>query len=99
VDIFLLDYSPREGVWRPYDAEIRGRAKMYLDPDQMGPPTRVAFGPLSLPLFPVPTRFLDRYYGPEWRVKATQEEADNGAPVTPSSLADFRPALPSQTIH
>lgn len=95
VDIFMLDYCPSTGVWRPYDAEIRRRAKMYLDPDQMGPPSRVPFGPLSLPLFPAPTRFLDRYYGPDWRVKSTQAQADEGAPVLLTALTDFRPALPS----
>jgi len=97
VDIFMLDCDARTGVWRPYDAEIQGRAKMYLDPDQMGPPTRVNFGPLVLPLFPAPDRFLDRYYGPAWRVRATQAEADDGAPPVASPLADFRPALPTNT--
>jgi hypothetical protein len=97
VDIFMLDFDASHNIWRPYDLEIRGRAKMYLDPDQMGPPSRVRFGPLSLPLFPAPVRFLDRYYGPAWRVRSTEAEADKGAPILNTAFADFRPALPSNT--
>jgi hypothetical protein len=78
VDIYLLSYG--DGVWRPSDPEIRRRSNLYLDTDQIFIHNRVAFGPLSLPIFSHPIRFLDRYYGAQWR------SVKNG---------DSRPSLPS----
>jgi hypothetical protein len=86
--MYLLEYNLREKLWRPSDPEIKGRMKLYLDPDQIVATDRMYFGPLSLPVFPHPQRFLDRYYGSTWRTTSSK---------TPKKevVQDFRPALPT----
>jgi hypothetical protein len=80
VDIYLLEHDALSNVWRPSDPEIKGRSKLYLDTDQIFIHNRVSFGSLSLPIFSHPIRFLDRYYGAQWR------SVKNG---------DSRPSLPN----
>ncbi len=86
IDIYLLQYNQRTNVWRPSDPEVGRRRNFYLDADQrIGSPERIAFGPLMLPVIQHATRFLDRYYGPQWRTVAKNI----------GGIPDFRPALPT----
>ena len=80
VDIYLLGHDSRTNVWRPSDPEIKRRSRLYLDNDQIFINERMRFGPLNLPIFSYPIRFLDRYYGSQWR------RVKNG---------DGRPSLPN----
>jgi hypothetical protein len=88
VDLYLLEYNADENVWRPSDPEIKGRTKLYLDPDAIVATERISFGPLRLPIFGKPQRFFDRYYGPQWRIISSN---------TPKKevVQDFRPSLPT----
>jgi hypothetical protein len=97
VDLYLLQYNPSTNVWNPSDHQVAKRANLFLDGEQNGPSTRIPFGPLRLPVFPQATRFLDRFYGPGWRFKSTETDVLRGV-GTSGVLADFRPALPSETI-
>lgn len=86
IDIYLLQYDSRANIWRPSDSEVGCRRNFYLDADQrIGSPERIAFGPLMLPVIQHATRFLDRYYGPQWRSVAKNV----------GGIPDFRPALPT----
>jgi hypothetical protein len=97
VDLYLLEYKPKENVWRPSDTQIVIRQNLYFDCDQINFTDRATFGPLRLPIFKAPYRFFDRYYGPKWRYADTKELADS--PVRSltraSATLDFRPTLPS----
>lgn len=88
VDMYLFEYNHCENVWRPSDPEINSRNDLYLDVDQILATERIAFGPLRLPIFQHPERFLDRYYGPQWRVISTNNSQKE-------LLQDFRPVLPT----
>ena len=93
VDVYILEYDPRANVWSPRTPK---RPNFYLDADQVFFRDRVSFGPLRLPLFAHPERFLDRYYGPGWRSAATKEESEGKIPAVGFTVAkDFRPALPT----
>jgi hypothetical protein len=93
IDIYILQYHPITNVWSP---RFPQRPNFYLDSDQVFFRDRVSFGPLRLPIFKNPERFLDRYYGPGWRSASSKEEAE-GKIVLPAAVKDFRPALPTQT--
>lgn len=96
VDLYLLEYNSDENVWRPSDPAILRRNRLYLNCDQMVISDRVNFGPLSLPIFSHPRRFLYRYYGPKWQYATTKEQADSAErTVIPNRILDFRPALPT----
>jgi phosphorylcholine metabolism protein LicD len=95
VDIFLLSYVPSENIWRPVNDHIRQRSpKLFLDCEQMGSYQHIYFGPLQLPIFAVHDRFLDRYYGPQWRYISTEKEAEDSQPSLPAILRDYRPSVP-----
>lgn len=96
IDLYLLEHSTKENVWRPSDPEIRRRSRMYLTNDQIGFQERIGFGPLCLPIFSNPPAFFDRYYGPKWRYATTKEQADSDErTVLPHRVLDFRPVLPT----
>jgi hypothetical protein len=99
IDIYLLEYIPKENVWRPSDSAIKWRRGIVLDTDQIIPRTTIMFGPLRLPIFVDPQRFLDRCYGSKWRHAITKEQADGNAEIRYRDIAaaDFRPTLPTQT--
>ena len=97
IDIYLMEYIPKENVWRPSDTAIKWRRGIALDADQIIPRSKIAFGPLRVPIFADPERFLDRCYGPKWRYVTTKEQADGKARVKykDTAAADFRPSLPT----
>lgn len=97
VDLYLLSYDASTHVWRPSDPQIAKRSNLFLDALQNAPATRVPFGPLRLPLFPSAPRFFDRYYGTGWQHKSSELEVLSGK-WSPSTLKDFRPALPTTRL-
>lgn len=92
IDLYLLEFH--DNIWRPSDREISGRTKMYLNTDQIYISDRILFGPLSLPIFSYPTRFLDRYYGIKWRYANTERQANTNQKFESDRILDFRPVLP-----
>jgi lipopolysaccharide cholinephosphotransferase len=94
VDLYLLEFSPAENVWRPSDAAIKWRRGIALDSDQVVWRDRIQFGPLHLSIFSDPIRFLDRCYGSKWRQVA--KKADVESQYITGVSTDFRPSLPTQ---
>ena len=93
LDVYILEFDRKANVWSP---RFPKRPNFYLDADQIFFRDRVRFGPLRLPLFAHPERFLDRYYGPQWRIASTKEESEGKMPAVGLTAAkDFRPALPT----
>jgi len=95
VDLYLLEFIPSENMWRPIDTGIKWRRGIALDCDQAVWRNRIPFGPLRLPAFSDPVRFLDRCYSSKWRRATTKAEVESQ--YTAAVSADFRPSLPTRT--
>ena len=99
VDIFLMDWRKDEQCWKLSDpTAYEYWPKELLKTEELQATRRVAFGPLHLPLFGFPERYLTRTYGDDWN-KVVWEGWDHALEKPHAknerALTNRDPALPT----
>jgi lipopolysaccharide cholinephosphotransferase len=99
VDIFLLSWTPEEECWKLSDDTARSWwPKECLKTDELQASRDIMFGPLKLPIFGYPERYLTRTYGADWNTvvwEGWDHEKEQPHASLDRPLTDRRPALPT----
>jgi lipopolysaccharide cholinephosphotransferase len=99
VDIFLMDWRGDEQCWKLSDpTAYEYWPKELLTNAELQKSRRVPFGPLSLPLFGFPERYLTRTYGDDWNKivwEGWDHEKEQPHAKNTRALTNRSPALPT----
>ena len=99
VDVFLLSWRETDGCWKLADSyAYKLWPKECLKSDEIRTTSRIQFGPLRLPIFGFPERYLMRTYGADWNTvvwEGWDHEHEKAHPENRRAFTDRRPALPT----
>ena len=99
MDIFLMDWRAEEQCWKLSDpTAYEYWPKELLKQDEIQVTRRVPFGPLRLPLFGTPERYLIRTYGDDWNKvvwEGWDHEKEKPHAKNERALTNRDPALPT----